>query len=157
LTQEDPPFTGPAQATAAGVAALGLMEESSGVVLLLACDIPAADAALTAALEWLLASDLLQGDSPRWDGVVCTDTSGHEQWLLGCYRASALARVCAQLGSDQRSMRALLGDLRLARLTIDESTAADIDTWEAAEQLGYTVSPPYLDKSQLETATAKLN
>ncbi len=122
-TREDPPFGGPA---AGIVAALRVWDEDPEWMLVLACDLPRADAAV----PWLIAGLGLHPAST--DGLCLADASSRPQWLTGLYRTAALRRGAALLPDESRdaSVRALLGDLAIAVSAVPADIAADIDTWE---------------------------
>jgi molybdopterin-guanine dinucleotide biosynthesis protein A len=118
LAREDPPFGGPVEAVAAGVAAL---PDHAAWTLLLACDLPGAEAGV---------GDLLAADmDPADDGVCLVDGTGRLQWLLGCYRTPALERRLADRGNPPlTAMYRLLEPLRLLGVTADPTVTDDIDT-----------------------------
>jgi len=72
-TREEPPFGGPVAGLEAGLA---LLEEPAEWTLLLACDLPDAEAAVASLLAATPAAD--------HDGVCLLDGDGRFQWLLGC-------------------------------------------------------------------------
>lgn len=123
--REDPPFTGPAAALVAGLAALdGAPEE----IFVLACDLAAPDRAVA-----LLAAQRMPDDA---DGLCLSDAGGHHQWLTARYRTAALrtaVSAAADAGRDL-SMRALLTPLRLAAVADADGAGADIDTWDDYER-----------------------
>lgn len=115
--REDPPFAGPVAAIAAGLAAIG---DDSGWTLLLAGDLPHAEAAarrLGAALP------------PTADAVVFT-ADDQPQWLTGLYRTRALRAAVAAFDTplENASCRALLGGLDIVWMRDDEGVSADVDT-----------------------------
>lgn len=122
-TLEDPPHGGPVAGIAAGVRALG---EPAPLVLLLACDLPGA----AAAVPRLLAA---VGDGGA-DGVVLRDEEGREQWLLGVYASGPLRTRIDELTADGRlrggSVRELVRSLDLRTLEARGGEARDVDTWE---------------------------
>ncbi|MBI4900098.1 MAG: NTP transferase domain-containing protein [Actinobacteria bacterium] len=123
LTREDPPYSGPVEAVAAGLAAL---PDHAAWTLLLACDLPAAEAGV----ERLLSVD--PGEDV--DGVCLVDRDGRLQWLLGCYRTAALQARLADRGDPPlTAMYALLGPLRLLGLEADPHVVQDVDTPEDAQ------------------------
>ncbi len=118
LTREDPPFGGPVAAVAAGFA--GLPDHAAWTVLL-ACDLPAAEAGVAR----LLSAD----PDPAGDGVCLVDMDGRLQWLLGCYRTEALAHRLANRGDPPlTAMYRLLQPLRLLGLESDATITDDVDT-----------------------------
>jgi molybdopterin-guanine dinucleotide biosynthesis protein A len=138
VVREDPPFGGPVAALAAGLDALGapgsreaaprLLDQHSDV-LVLACDLPDAEAAV-ARLVAARATD------PTADGVCLVDASGRTQWLAAVYAGAALERAFDALrGPDGdpaavhgAAMRRLAASLDLA-VVADDGTTHDIDTW----------------------------
>ncbi|MBB2894660.1 molybdenum cofactor guanylyltransferase [Flexivirga oryzae] len=116
---EDPPGSGPAAATVAGLRAI---EEPAAWTYLISCDVPGA----VGAIQLLAEADA--GDS---DGVVLAEPDGRLQWLLGRYRSFALYDAAEQLGdAADRSMRALLEDLDLVPVPAPEEVWRDVDTWD---------------------------
>lgn len=123
LTREDPPYGGPVEAVAAGLAALG---EHAPWTLLLACDLPGAEAGV----ERLLAAD----PGPDVDGVCLRDGDDRLQWLLGCYRTDALVARLADRGDPPlTAMYRLLEPLRLVGLEAAADLTHDVDTPDDAE------------------------
>lgn len=127
LVREDPPFGGPA---AAVVAALASWETSTTILpewtLVLACDLPGADAASARLVRDMM---LLPPDT---DGLCLADGSSRPQWLTGVYRTPALLRCAAALpdAGAAASVRALLSGLRIALVAAPAEETADVDTWE---------------------------
>ncbi|MCM3661915.1 NTP transferase domain-containing protein [Georgenia satyanarayanai] len=123
-TLEDPPHGGPVAGIAAGLRALG---EGEALVLVLACDLPGA----AAAVPRLLAA--AEGRIADGDGVVLSDDGGREQWLLGLYARPALeaaiASVAAAGGVRGAPVRALVGPLLLLAVPAAQGEVRDIDTW----------------------------
>ena len=118
LTREDPPYGGPVAGVDAGFAALG---DHAPWTLLLASDLPDAEAAVTA----LLAADPAADD----DGACLLDADGRLQWLLGTYRTEALARRLAERGDPPlTAMYRLLQPLHLLGVDPGRASVADIDT-----------------------------
>jgi molybdopterin-guanine dinucleotide biosynthesis protein A len=118
LTREDPPFGGPVEAVAAGFAAL---PDHAAWTVLLACDLPGAEAGV---------ARLLSADAgPAGDGVCLVDGDGRLQWLLGCYRTDALARRLGNRGDPPlTAMYRLLEPLRLLGLEADATITDDVDS-----------------------------
>lgn len=115
--REEPAFGGPA---AAIVAALPLV--TGARTLVLACDLPGAEAA----------AQLLCATPDQGDGVCLQDQSGSSQWLAGIYRTEALRGAAARLphSGSGASVRALLGGLDIHVLKAADELTADIDTWD---------------------------
>lgn len=123
VVREDPPWSGPAAAVAAGVAALPADTAADAETWLLACDLPRAGE-----LVGLLEATPIPTDA---DAVVATDGDGRMQWLAGRYRITALRRALSARGSvEGASMRDLLAPLRLAAVPAG-GAAIDLDTWDA--------------------------
>lgn len=135
VVREDPPFGGPVAALAAGLDALDAsaaaprLHDQPGDVLLLACDMPGAGAAVAR----LVAARVT---APPADGVCLVDASGRSQWLAAVYSRAALARALDALAEPDgdpaplhgAAMRRLAASLDLT-LVADEGTTRDIDTW----------------------------
>lgn len=152
VVREDPPFGGPVAALAAGLDALGppggrgAPEAPLGLsggrvapegrvsrphedVLVLACDMPDAEAAVAR----LVAG---RATARPADGICLVDASGRTQWLAAVYSRAALARAFEALrGADGdpaavrgAAMRRLAASLDLA-VVADDGTTHDIDTW----------------------------
>ncbi len=118
LTREHPPFGGPVEAVAAGFVAL---PDHAAWTVLLACDLPGAEAGVAR----LLAAD----PEPADDGVCLVDGDGRLQWLLGCYRTDALAQRLANRGDPPlTAMYRLLEPLHLLGLETVPTVTDDIDT-----------------------------
>lgn len=118
VTREDPPFGGPVAGVEAGFAALA---EHAPWTLLLASDLPDAEAAVAA----LLAAE----PSGEHDGVCLIDADARLQWLLGCYRSEALAGRLAERGDPPlTAMHRLLSQLQLLGVDPDGARVDDLDT-----------------------------
>lgn len=134
---EDPPDGGPVAGIDAGFTALG---EDRGTrpehVLVLACDVPLA----TAAVPALLAA--AQG-APDADVVWAVDGGGRGQPLLALYRwealGAALERLRADGGVRDRSVRRLVAELVPVAVPLPGGEATDVDTWEAVADLARTL------------------
>jgi molybdopterin-guanine dinucleotide biosynthesis protein A len=137
VVTEHPRFGGPAAATAAGMAALGV--DAPPRVAVLAADLPFA----REALDELLAAG---GLGAEVDGVVAGDQTGRIQPLLAVYDSAALTRAATTAGDlTHASMRSLIGGMRLRPVRILDGLCADIDTPLAAEQHGIMLEPDYAD------------
>ena len=118
LTREDPPFGGPVEAVAAGV---GAIPDHAAWTVLLACDLPGAEAGVAR----LLSAD----PEPADDGVCLVDGDGRLQWLLGCYRTESLAQRLANRGDPPlTAMYRLLEPLHLLGLETEQTVTDDVDT-----------------------------
>jgi molybdopterin-guanine dinucleotide biosynthesis protein A len=146
LTREDPAFSGPAAAIAAGLDALldaPMVVSTADFVLVLACDVPNSAVAVGELL--VRATEGVHGggmDSAGVDGVLAIDSEGRRQPLLGLYRAGSLAAAVKHQGSGIRdlSVRALLSPLDLTEISVPSGSTEDIDTWADATSFG--ISPP---------------
>lgn len=126
---EEPAGGGPAAASVAGLRAI---RDAADWTCLIACDLPGA----VRAIQLLVGADA--GDA---DGVVMAAPDGRRQWLLGRYRTAALRAAADALGDPaDRSMRALLGGLRLTTATAAEGVWRDVDTWSDHEQWARALS-----------------
>ncbi|MFJ5862516.1 molybdenum cofactor guanylyltransferase [Pseudarthrobacter sp. NPDC092439] len=135
--REDPPFAGPAAAIAAGLAALA--GRPAGFTLVLACDMPRAEAAVVRLLAELRAA------GPVPDGVVACSAEGRMQSLAGFYRTAALQKAVDELAGRgtliNASVRSLLASLDLQLVTVPAGSTADVDTWDDAAALGIAAGP----------------
>lgn len=122
--REDPPFGGPAAGVVAALEDWAELDFNPGHTLLLAADLPLVDAAVPTLL--------VSTEDAGPDGLCLGDSAGRPQWLLGRYRTEALARAAAQLddGGRDASMRALLADLTIEVVAVDDRIVQDVDTWD---------------------------
>lgn len=135
--REDPPFAGPAAAIAAGLLALGHGQSPSpnraAWVLVMACDMPLAAAAVPVLLQELSAH-------PESEGALSISSDGLKQPLLGIYRVSALLRevqsVSEEGGLANAAVFRLLARLDLLDVPVPEGSTDDVDTWDDAAALG---------------------
>lgn len=136
ITREDPPFSGPAAALAAGVRHLSTNGTSeSDAILVLACDMPG-----IAAQVPVLAAALVSAPADV-DGVISVDAFGHRQPLACLYRSRALVGAIsrfADAGLSGLSMRELIEPLTLIPVAALLGATDDVDTWEDAARLGAT-------------------
>ena len=89
MTLEDPPDGGPVAGLAAGLAVLDREAPADdGLVVVLACDVPAAGRALPT---------LLAAVAPGVDGARLVDAAGRPQHLVAVYRRAALRQALAGL------------------------------------------------------------
>lgn len=126
LVAEDPPYGGPVAGLAAGLDALDRLGDEARWILVLPADLPRAPAAAA-----LLMAALVHGPDDRVDGLHLIDANGTQQWLTALYRRSAL-RSGLESGPELsgRSMRSLVGALRLVGVADPAGAGADIDTWD---------------------------
>jgi molybdopterin-guanine dinucleotide biosynthesis protein A len=116
--REDPPGGGPAAAVAAGLSGFA---RRTGVVVVLAVDMPRVTGATVARL--------LAAASPGSDGAVLVDAAGRVQPLCAAYRTEALARALPE-SAEGLSMRRLVAPLSLVEVPAHGAEADDVDTWE---------------------------
>ncbi len=137
--REDPPFTGPAAAIVAALAARPPCPDADADAdaipdpdwtLVLACDLARPDAAVA---QLLADVPLLPADT---DGVCLADSTSRPQWLTAAYRTAALRRAAAALPDAGRDapVRALADDLAIVVIRVTDDVVADIDTWEDLER-----------------------
>ncbi|MFG6402095.1 molybdenum cofactor guanylyltransferase [Microbacterium sp. P04] len=130
--REDPPFSGPAAAVAAGIQRLGA---DSPFALVVACDMPMLGDALDA-----LVGEASREPDPR-DGFIGVDADGRRQQLLLLARTGALSEAVERAGGStgliDASMRTLLAPLDLVGVPLPEGSADDIDTTDDAVRFGY--------------------
>ncbi len=126
--REDPPFSGPAAGTVAGLASWPA--PAPEWTLLLACDLTNPEAAVRRLRE---AAALLPTDT---DGVCLGDASGRPQWLTGLYRTAPLRRHAEALPGAGRDApaRLLVDDLAIAVVAAPGAETGDVDTWEDLEK-----------------------
>ncbi|MBD7956193.1 NTP transferase domain-containing protein [Microbacterium sp. Sa4CUA7] len=125
--REQPPFGGPA---AGVVAALDSWDATPEWSLVLACDLPGAEAAVARLVRDLV---LLPSDT---EGLCLADSRSRPQWLVGLYRTAALRRRSAALPDHGHGapVHRLLDDLAIATVLAPETETADVDTWEDLTQ-----------------------
>ncbi len=122
VTLEDPPGTGPCAGIVAGLEAV---ERPAEWTLVLACDLPDASPAI-ASLRAAIASET---DSDV-DGFTVAGREGEPQWLLGIYRSGALRKAADEYGDPRnRSVRRMIGSLKLSIVGPGGTHAEDVDTW----------------------------
>lgn len=146
LTREHPPFGGPAAALAAGLSATA--HDHTDALLLLACDMPAAERALPALLDAALslcssapgASAPGVGARPEesW-AAMAVDHDGRRQPLLAVYGLPALsARVATRSaepgGLEGVPLHRLVDGLAVTEVPIPGDSSSDIDTWDDARR-----------------------
>lgn len=148
VTREDPPFAGPLAGVAAGLRELADLPEDAWV-LVLACDLPRADALVPLLLTGSPAEDdgesgaagsdgagVARERAQGADGWLVVDEAGRRQWLAGYYRLGPLRAACAAASDEGPDglvglpLRAALGRLRLQEVPDAHGASADIDTPE---------------------------
>lgn len=139
--REDPPFAGPAAAIEAGLMALenharqGLSakEISAPWVLVMACDMPFAGAAVPVLIRELAGHE-------ESEGAMALSADGKRQPLLGIYRTAALQRevlaAAEQGGLANAAVFRLLARLDLLAVPVPAGSTDDVDTWDDAAALG---------------------
>lgn len=126
--REDPAFSGPVAAIAAGAA--HLPTDPVDAVLVVATDMPR----LGVALPVLLAG-------VRADGAIAVDR-GVRQPLVLAVAPSALRRALDALPTVvDAPVRALLAELDLADVAVPDGSTDDIDTWDDAARFGAVPRP----------------
>ena len=166
-TLEHPPGGGPVAGIDAGLMALEMAADDAGdpplPVLVLACDVPLA----AAAVPELLAA-LTRATADRSADAVHLVRGGHAQ-LVGVHAAAPLRRALNGLltegGLHGVAVRRLLERLRVAELADPGDLGADADTWEDVAHLESVLArrdamtqpaltPSDLDRWVLEVADA---
>ncbi len=128
-TREDPVFSGPASAVAAGMAAVAATGTDPDWVVLLACDVPGVGEAVPRLM------DAARSVDASVDVVFAAAGDGRVddrvEWLVSIVRTAALTRVIDALGPGgtvDRSMRRLLGGLARSFVSVPAGATDDIDT-----------------------------
>ena len=129
-------------------AAARLLDQQGRDVLVLACDMPDA----VAAVARLVAA---RAATPAADGVCLVDASGRRQWLAAVYAREALARAfdaLAERDADHATlhgaaMRRLAASLDLA-VVADDGTTHDIDTWHDLAEARHRTGGTTMSESQ---------
>lgn len=138
-TREEPPFSGPAAALAAGMRRLASAGMNpSDAVLVLACDMPG----IAAQLPELVAQ--LDSASDEIDGAISVDPHGYHQPLAALYRYHELTQAVSEFTDRELiglSMRALITSLNLLPVAAPLGATDDVDSWEDAARLGATEPP----------------
>lgn len=134
VVREEPAFSGPAAAVAAGVAALPPGTDGDDAVLLLAGDQPHVDEAIAPLLAALAGAD-----AAAVDGAQAVDEGGRAQYLTSVVRRAALEAAIAKTGPlEGASMRRLVAALRLIDIRLPARATMDVDTWADARAAGAT-------------------
>ncbi|GAA1356546.1 hypothetical protein GCM10009636_26030 [Arthrobacter koreensis] len=135
LVREDPPFSGPAAAVGAGIAALGGFSAGSGAprrpwTFVLACDMPDAARAVPVLLG--------AADEDPSCSVIAVDGAGKTQPLAGLYRTDALLEAVAGGPATlaNLSMFSMLARVQWREVAVPEGSTADVDTWDDAVKWG---------------------
>ena len=140
--REQPEFSGPAAAIAAGLEVLSRGGGEAEYTLVLACDMPlVADAVVR--LSSALSAE--PADGPGKPDVVMAATDdgtphGRAQPLAGFYRTAGLKNAVQDLAARgaliNGSVRSLLASLDVQLVTVPAAATADVDTWDDAAALG---------------------
>ncbi|SIN71913.1 molybdenum cofactor guanylyltransferase [Agromyces cerinus] len=135
VAAEDPPWSGPVAAIAAGLE--GLADDARPFTVVLAGDLVGAAPAV---------AHLLARVAQTIDGVVGVDPVGFAQPLLAVYRTPALRAAVVEVqamtrrapsaGGRGASMGAVLARLQLRGVALKESWCADVDTPDDAVRHG---------------------
>lgn len=142
LAREEPPFSGPVAAIAAGVTALSVESDAPGTrlasdaLLVLACDMPHVGLAVPALLRGL-------AEVFDTDGVIAVDTENRRQPLAALYRTSALRAALDASADPSREggplanlpMFRLLDHMHLTEIHVPGEATDDVDTWDDALRL----------------------
>ena len=132
--REEPPFSGPAAAVVAVLAAWETRGLTPEWCFLLAGDLAHPDAVV----ETLRAAT----PAPETDGLCLVDASGQRQWLASLSRTAALHDAARELPDAGRDapIRRLLGGLTLREVPAPDAATADVDTWEDLERARESVA-----------------
>lgn len=140
VTREEPVFSGPASAVAAGSMAVATADDRSPEwILLLACDVPDVGAAVPRLI------DAARSAGPGVEVLFADDgrADGRTEWLVAIVRTDALTRAIDALGAGgtvDASMRRLLSGLPAASVPVPRGATDDIDT--PADLTGRSVHDP---------------
>lgn len=141
--REEPPFSGPAAAIAAGVDALsGSTARTAEYTAVLACDMPYA----RTAMQYLLTATASLGRTGKGaaatgaDGVMAQDELGKLQPLAALYKTTALTEAVRQRreggGVTGMSVFRLVASLQVVPVTVAAPATRDVDTWDDARTFG---------------------
>ncbi|MET0932699.1 MAG: NTP transferase domain-containing protein [Mycetocola sp.] len=132
VTREQPAFSGPSAALAAGLTALD--SDPAAFTLVLAADLPRVVDAVP---------ELLRGFERVGGGVLAVDETGRHQFLLAVYPSAELRAQVRQHadahGLDGLPLRRLIDGLDLTEVRLDGGLCADVDTAEDAARHGIRV------------------
>ena len=127
--REDPPFSGPAAAVAAGVVTLKDLPGRAPWTAVLACDMPRVDRALP-----VLLAEAGRAAS-NVDGVIALSREGRRENLAVVVRTAVLERVLARVPTADASVRSVWRRLHWHEVTVPGGSTADVDTWEDVHRL----------------------
>ncbi|NNG38142.1 NTP transferase domain-containing protein [Flexivirga sp. ID2601S] len=122
--RETPVFAGPLAGLGAALPLIG-----ADAFTLIGGDMPLGAPALAQLADLLRTTPV--------DAVVATDLNGHRQPLLAAYRTAAV-RAAMPADPADRSMRALLHDLDVTTVPVEEQFVTDIDTPEDLARMSST-------------------
>lgn len=123
-TREDPPFSGPASALAAGLAAIAQQPTRAPWTAVLACDMPDVARAVRAL------ADAARTLPAQYDGVLAVTPEGHRENLAVLVRTDQLHRIFAAEPARDRSVGSFWKHLRWTEVTVWDGSTQDVDTWE---------------------------
>lgn len=123
-TREDPPFSGPAAAIAAGLETLDEHPSRAEWTAVLACDMPRVAAAVRTLARAAARAPI------EADGVIANAADGHRENLAALIRTAPLTAVFARHPSRDRSVRSMWKHLRLIDVPAPGDSTRDVDTWE---------------------------
>lgn len=145
LTREEPPYSGPSAAIAAGLHTLLSTTLSTtlstaatppappDLVFTLASDMPE----LHSGIDALRRASAEHPDADAWIGSTPQPGAPPRlEYLFALHRTEALSRRVRATATQDLSMRRLLHGLRLHPVPLPRTAATDVDTWEAAAELG---------------------
>ena len=132
FVREEPPFAGPAAATAAGVAAL---DPTPIHTLVIGCDMPA----VLGAVRALVAAVVAHPES----SFIGHDDAGRPQPLVSLLRTADLRSAIDQLGGVSglvgMPMRSVIARVRPLPVPLPPGSCDDVDTPADAARLGYSL------------------
>lgn len=128
--RENPPFSGPAAAIAAGVEHV-----TTEFVAVLAADLPLIDAHTVRALIDAVG----ESDCAVPDCAVAVDPAGRAQYLTAVWRTRALAEVTSAAEVAHQPARTLYDRCEWVPVHLEQATTADIDTFADAQRFGVDV------------------
>lgn len=127
--REDPPFSGPAAAVAAGVVALAATPERLPWIAVLACDMPDVHRALA---QLRVAAGRAASDVA---GLIAVTGEGRRENLVVLARTDDLARALEAAPTENASLRSVWRRLGPQEVTVPAGSTADVDTWEDVHRL----------------------
>ena len=131
-TREDPPFSGPAAAIAAGAASLSPVAARAAWTAVLACDMPFVDRALPALRAKAARAASSTSSS---DGMIAVSAEGRRENLAVLVRTEALDRALDAAPTTDAPVRSVWRHLDLTETPVPEDSTADVDTWDDVHRL----------------------